>query len=180
MHGLSGMLGKQVVIRKGQDGGYIVAAAPHRTNGELSEAQKTHLERFRQAVSYARAARSLPEYEQAAEVRSLSSQNVAVADFLHPPEITHIDVSAYHGDVGQPIVITALDDVKVKSVGVLIAADDGTFVEKGAAVASPADPTRWTYTATVKASAKAVKIVADAADLAAHVAEVTEEVQLAQ
>lgn len=179
LHGLSGMLGKQVVIRKSKSG-YIVAAAPHRSNVELSDAQKATLERFRQAIAYARGAKSVPEYEAAADARGLSSRNVAVADFMHAPEITKVDVSGYHGEVGQPIVVTAIDDVKVKSVGVLIAADDGTLVEKGAAVQSATDVTQWTFTATVKASAKAVKIVVDAADLASHVAELTEEVPIVQ
>lgn len=178
MHGLSGMLGKQVVVRKGKDGTYIVSAAPHRSSTELSDAQKEHLERFRAAIAYARGAKSVPEYEAAAEARGLTAPNVAVADFMHPPEITNIDISGYHGDVGQPVVITATDDVKVKSVGVLIAAEDGTLIEKGAAAPSPTDPTRWTYTTTGKTTASAVKIVADAADLASHVTELTEPAQL--
>jgi hypothetical protein len=180
LHGLSGMIGRQVVIRRSQDGGYVVSAAPHRTNTELTDAQRAHRERFLQAVTYAKGAKSVPEYEEVAQTLKMSVHNVAMADFMHPPEITSIDVSNYHGDVGQPIVITALDDVKVKSVGVLIAADDGTFVEKGAAAPSPNDSTHWTYTTTAKTSAKGLKIVVDAADLARHVTELTEEVPLAQ
>jgi hypothetical protein len=178
MHGLSGMLGKQVVIRKSAAGTYIVAAAPHR-RGEMTEAQKAHQQRFRLAVVYSKGSRSLPEYEAAAAARGLTTHNVAVADFLNPPEITKLDVSAYAGDVGQSIVITAVDDVKVKAVGVLIAAEDGTLVEKGAAVASGTDSTRWTYTTTAKAKAGAVRIVADAADLAGHVVESAEMVRVA-
>jgi hypothetical protein len=179
VHGLSGMIGKQVVIRKTKSGGYIVAAAPHRSSTNLSEAQKAHHERFRQAIAYARTAKDLPEYKAAADARGMTSQNVATADFLRAPEITNIDVSNYHGDIGQQILITATDDVKVKSVGVLIAAEDGTFIEKGAAVVSPSDGSRWTYTATVKAPATAVKIIVDAADLADQVTEETETVAAA-
>lgn len=175
-----GMIGKQVVVRKGGDGGHVVSAAPHRANVELSEAQKANLERFRQAIAYSRGAKSQPEYAQAAEARGMSTHNVVVADFLRPPEITKVDISGYHGEVGQPIVITAIDDVKVKAVVVLIAADDGRLVEKGAAVQAATDATHWTYTATAKAAANAVKIVADAADLADHVTAFGEEVQLAQ
>jgi hypothetical protein len=171
------MLGKQVVIRKAKGGGYVISAAPHRT-GEMSESQKAQQEKFRQAIAYSKGNRSLPEYAEAALARDTSTHNVAVADFLHAPEITKLDVSGYHGDVGQPIVITAIDDVKVKSVGVLIASEDGTFVEKGAATVSPADATHWTYTTTAKAKPGAVKIVADAADLADHVVEATESLQL--
>lgn len=177
LHGLSGMLGKQIVIRKSKDG-YVLSAAPDRSGLVMSAAQKAHQDQFRQAIAYSKGARSQPEYEAAAEARGLSTHNVAVADFLHPPEITKLDVSEYHGDVGQPIVITAIDDVKVKSVGVLISAEDGTFVEKGAAQQSTTDATLWTYTTTAKAKTGAVKIVADAADLAAHVTEEVETVQV--
>jgi hypothetical protein len=180
IHGLSGMIGKQVVIRRGQDGGYVVSAAPHHVQRALTDAQKAHRARFLQAVAYSRGAKSLPEYAEAAAARKMSAHNVAVADFMHPPEITNIDASNYRGDAGQTIVIMAIDDVKVKSVGVLIAADDGTFIEKGAAVASVNDSTHWTYTTTTKTTAKAVKVVADAADLAQQVTTVTENVELAQ
>jgi hypothetical protein len=177
IQGLSGMLGRQVVIRRQKNGSYVIAAPPRR-GGERSEAQKAQQEQFRRAIAFSKEARALPEYQEAAEARGASTFNVAIADFLHPPEITKLDVSDYHGDAGQPIVITAIDDVRVKSVGVLIVAEDGTFVEKGAAVASATDPTEWTYTSTAKTDAGAVKIVADAADLAEHVTELTANLEL--
>jgi hypothetical protein len=97
-----------------------------------------------------------------------------MADFLHPPEIEAIDVSAYHGAVGETIGITATDDVKVETVGVVITTADGTLVEKGSAAQS--DATRWTYTATKAAPAGDVKVIVDVADLANHVTEQTEPV----
>jgi hypothetical protein len=67
---------------------------------------------------------------------------------------------------GESIRITAVDDVMVKTVGVLIATDDGTLVEKGSAVPVPNSPNQWLYTATTAAPSASVKIVVDVADLA--------------
>jgi hypothetical protein len=106
----------------------------------LWPAQKEHQERLRQAILYAKAAQSTPEYQDVAKVRGQSGYNVAVADFLHPPEIQQLDLATYKGATGDRITITAVDNVKGKTVGVLIATDDGTLVEKGSAVASPQGP----------------------------------------
>jgi hypothetical protein len=169
------MLGKQLVVRRQKDGSFVVAAAPHRNpDATVSDAQKQQQAKFKQAILYARGAKNLPEYEAAAKARGISTHNVAVADFLHPPEIQAIDLSAYHGAVGQTIGITAVDDVKVNTVGVLITTDDGKVVERGAAVVTATDATRWTYTATAAAPSQAVKVVVDVADLAGHVTEKVE------
>lgn len=113
-------------------------------------------------------------YAEPAKARRQSSFNVAVADFLHPPEIQDIYVSSYKGATGETIAITATDDVMVKTVGVLIAADDGTLVEKGSAVRSTTNPNQWFYTATTTAPSASVKIVVDVADLAGQVVELSE------
>lgn len=173
VHGLSGMLGKQVVVRRQKNGGYVMAAAPKRYT-QLSAAQMEHQDRFRQAILYAKSAQSSPEYKDLAKARGQSAYNVAVADFLHPPEIQRIDIAGYNGAPGQQIAITAVDDVKVKEVGVLIAADDGTLVEKGSAQLSPQNGSQWIYTTTATAPTASVKIVVDVADLAGQVTEETE------
>ena len=173
IHGLSGMLGKQVVIKRQKNGQYVVAAAPGAHGGELSEAQKQQREKFRQAILYAKAAHNTAEYQELAQSRGQSTYNVAVADFLHPPEIQGIDLSAYKGAPNEQIKITAVDDVKVKTVGVMIVTDDGTLVEKGAAVATDA-ANQWLYTTTGTAPSASVKVVVDVADLAGQVTEVTQ------
>ncbi|GEM_PF-2874301 len=105
-----------------------------RAHQQLSDARKQHQEHFRQAVLYAKSAKDTPEYKDVADARGQSTFNVAVADFLHPPEIQQIDLSAYKGAPGESITTTAVDDIKVKTVGILIVNDDGTLVEKGAAI----------------------------------------------
>lgn len=116
IHGLSGMLGKQVVVRRMKNGQYVLSAAPNNHSQAVTDAQKLQREKFHQAILYAKAAQQVPEYQDIAESRGVSAYNVAVADFLHPPEIQNIDLSSYKGAPGQNITITAVDDVKVKTV----------------------------------------------------------------
>jgi len=174
IHGLSGMLGQQIVVRRQKNGNYVIAAAPGPyAKHELTEAQKQHQEHFRQAILYAKSAKNTPEYKDVATSRGQSTYNVAVADFLHPPEIQQIDLSAYNGAPGETITITAVDDVKVKTVGIMIVNDDGTLVEKGTAVPTT-DANHWLYNTTATAASPSVKIVVDVADLAGQVAEATQ------
>ena len=174
IHGLSGMLGKQVVVRRMKNGSYVLAAKPNHHSQEVTEAQKEQREKFRQAILYAKGAQAMAEYQDAAETRGVSAFNVATADFLHPPEIQKIDVSGYHGAIDETIHIVATDDVKVKTVGVMIVNDDGTLVEKGTAVPGSANTNEWLYTTKCAAASSSVKIVVDVADLAGQVAEVSE------
>lgn len=175
IHGLSGMLGKQLVVRAQKGGSFVVAAAPRRgANVPISDAVKQQRERFRQALLYAKGAKAREEYKEAAKARGLSPANVAVADFMHPPEIRAIDLSRYHGAPEQTIGITAVDDVKVSAVAVRITTEDGTVVEEGPAVVSANDTSLWTYTTTSTAPRSAIKVVVDVADLAGHVTEKAE------
>jgi hypothetical protein len=163
---ISGMLGKQVVVRRTRDGGYVLAAPPRRT-AALSEAQRAQRERFRQAVLYAKKAQQVPQYVQMAKVRNQSPYNVAVADFLSQPEVQRIEVGDYRGQPGVDIAVTAVDDVKVKSVRVTISTDDGTLVEAGSAVVSEGS-NQWLYRTTAAAPAAGLRIVAQATDIAGH------------
>ncbi len=82
--------------------------------------------------------------------------------------------AAYKGAIDDKIAITAVDDIKVKTVGVMIVNDDGTLVEKGAAVVADQNTNQWLYTAKCAAASSSVKIVVDVADLAGQVAEVSQ------
>jgi hypothetical protein len=174
IHGLSGMLGKQLVVRRMKNGQYVLSAAPSHPSQELTAAQKEHREKFRQAILYAKSAQNNDDYKQVAESRGLTPYNVAVADFLHPPEIQKIDLSAYEGKPDSIITISAVDDVKVKTVGVMIVNDDGTLVEKGSAVLDAQNANQWLYTTKADAASTSVKVVVDVADLAGQVAEVSQ------
>ncbi len=174
IHGLSGMLGKQLVVRRRKNGQYVLSAAPGARSGDMSDAQKQQCDKFRQAVLYAKGAQNTPEYQDVAKARDISAYNVAIADFLHPPEIQRIDLSSYHGKADDTITITAVDDIKVKTVGVMIVNDDGTLVEKGEAAAADQNSSLWLYTTKAAAASASVKIVIDVADLAGQVVEVSQ------
>ncbi|MFT3770910.1 MAG: hypothetical protein QM820_36285 [Minicystis sp.] len=174
LHGVSGMIGNQIVVRRGKDGRGVLAARPSvAEDREGSEKQKEHRETFRQSVLYAKGAQTKPEYQKLADSRGVSAFNVAMADFFHPPEIQAIDLDGYHGAAGEKITIVAVDDVKVTEVGVILTDDNDNVIEKGQAVVSPEDPHRWVFTATTAAPSASVKVVVDVADLAGQVVEET-------
>ena len=93
-------------MRQGKNGQYFLSATPHNPTHVVTEAQAQQREKFRQAILYAKCAQATPEYKDAAKVRGQSAFNVPVADFLHPPEIQHIDLN-------EPTTITAVDDVTI-------------------------------------------------------------------
>jgi hypothetical protein len=169
LHGISGMLGDQVVIRQDQQGDYVLAARPaKKKNRKYSLAQQDQQERFRKAALYGKATQGKPEYQALAKDRRLTAYTVATKDYLTPPDILDIDISGYTGGLGQPIVILAVDDVKVAAVKVLLAQDDSTLIEQGLALVDPADPHRFVYTATKTAPTPMVAISVDVIDLAGN------------
>jgi hypothetical protein len=169
LHGVSGTLGGQLVVRRHR-GGYILAAAPGRvTDRAATPKQKDQHERFRKAVLYGKATQGLPEYQALAASRGVSAYVVAVTDYLKPPEIQGIDVTAYSGAPGEMILVAAVDDVTVQTVVVQLSDKSGAVFEQGKATASSKDPHLWIYTATTKAPAQPVQVLVNAIDLAGQV-----------
>jgi hypothetical protein len=167
LHGVSGMVGGQVVVRRARKG-YILATKPHFTAAP-TDTQVAQRKAFKDAVNYAKGAQGAPEYQALADSRGVSAFNVAVADFFNPPAIEAIDVSEYKGAAGETITIRASDDVKVAKVSVLITTEGGSAVENGEA--TPSSSGAWTYTSTKDAPQGALHILVSASDLAGHTAE---------
>jgi hypothetical protein len=149
-HGLSGTVGGMLVFRQTATG--TVVQSPPRVSGKSTEAQKEHRRKFQRAVLYGKAVAADParrqEYEAVAHRRNRAPYNVAVADFLHAPEIEVIDVSGYHGQPGDVIRIEATDDFAVKEVKVVITNPDGSIVEEGFAQPGALN-FEWIYTTVV-------------------------------
>ena len=83
VQGLSGRLGKQVVVRRRKDGSYVVAAAPPRNTGRKPTlAQAAYRECFRAAIAHAKATMNDPTVVAAAKARGQSGFNWAVANYL--------------------------------------------------------------------------------------------------
>ena len=95
-----------------------------RSNVQLSDAQIAHQQRFSAAAAYGKAVMADPDaralYQQAAKERNMPFFALTVADFMHAPSITNIDLSAYNGQVDDVIKIQAQDDFSVVSVHVAL------------------------------------------------------------
>jgi len=173
LHGASGKLGGQLVVR--QSGGKtILAQAPGARSGEPSPAQKAQQQRFQEAVLYGKNRKSDPDY-QARAGEGLSAYNIAVADFLNAPDIDEIDVTDYQGAAGDTIRVRVSDDFAVQQVAVTIMNADGTLVEEGNAEQQE-NVLDWLYTATAaNASLEGDKIIIRASDRPGNVEEGEQE-----
>lgn len=171
--GISGTIGGQLTARQWR-GQTILAQPPGARTKAPTEAQRAHQQKFQQATVYGKAALKDPavkaEYaEKGGNLRS--AYNVAVADFLHAPDVDEIDVSNYLGAVNDPIRVRVTDDFKVVQVQVTIHNADGSTVEKGNAV-QQANEIDWVYTATVaNESLEGDKIVIRASDRPGNITE---------
>lgn len=166
--GISGSLGDQLVIKTGKGGQTIISTKPKfPQNRTFTDAQTAQQEKFREGTAYAKdAAKSEPLYAQKADGTPQSAYNVALADFMHPPEILEIDVSGYTGKVGETIRARVQDDVKVNKVSIVIADAQDQMIEQGAASADTG--AWWKYTTTANATSANVKVVVHAWDLPGH------------
>ena len=145
---LRGMLGRELVFRH-WDGKLIVSKAPAPQKRKPSRQQAKTREQFSLATRYAKKACKNPERAAAYESTLKPRQNVysrALQDFITPPRVLGIHFREYHGQPGNPVLITATDDFKVKDLYVEIYSSEGRLLEKGKAGAIP-ESTQWLYTA---------------------------------
>jgi len=116
-----------------------------------SDAQLAVRERFRLAADYARAGATDPALQAAfgplAKERGVSLFTVLMGDYLSSPTVNAIDLSGYHGQVGELIKMRASDDVGVTKVSVALHAADGALLEGGEAVLQFGT---WVYAATTQ------------------------------
>ncbi|HLO30631.1 MAG TPA: hypothetical protein VK249_15915 [Anaerolineales bacterium] len=172
IRGLSGSFGEQMVIRIDKAGRTIVVNKPeYDENRVFTPSQLAQQEKFREAVAYAKDAKTEDIYVAKAEGTPLQPYNVALADWLHAPEIKEIDLAAWTGGIGQPIRIRAMDDVQVTQVTVVITDESDAVLEQGAAVAG--DGSWWTYMTTTSISATTPKVLVSVKDLPGHITQMT-------
>ena len=157
VQGLSGSLGKQLVLKQGRNGTIVSKYPEFDENRTFTEAQVNRQNKFREAVAYAKNAKGLEIYIEKAKLSNRLPYHVAISDFSNPPEIREVDVSAWNGQAGQVIRIMAVDDVLVTQVHVSIMDDAGTVYEEGAAVQD--DDVWWHYVTTTMAKHSAHVIV---------------------
>ena len=169
VQGFSGTLGDQLVIKQDKAGRTILAVPPTLDpDRTFTEAQQAQQEKFRDATTYAKDAKTQEVYQEKAAGTPQTPYNVAMADWFHAPEVQEIDMENWNGAVGDIIRIKAVDDVQVTQVTVLITEQSGTVLEQGAA--TNAGSGWWTYT-TQTAVSGSPRVVASARDLPGNVAQ---------
>ena len=141
--GLVGALNKQFVLK--QYGSVtVISAYPDMSKVVKTDKQRKENHKFRQAMAYARSQMADPvsKAEYKAKAKGLQKpHNVAMADFYHPPEIKNIDLTGFHGQKNDVIIIHAIDDFKVVRVTVSISDSKGTVLETGEAL----QLTKWKW-----------------------------------
>lgn len=163
LQGVTRRVGEHLRLDRQEDGTTRVQATNE--GGLLAS---PHWETFREAVAYGLQNQGDVTYQAIAAARHTSPFKVATADFLHVPEIDAVDVSDYHGQVGDVIRVSAHDDVMIAEVGVLIVDPQNRPIEMGKATQYGAE---WVYCAQNTARAHHVRIIVDAADLPGNLGE---------
>ncbi len=167
MDRLSGSLGDQLVVKKGRGGRTIICAKPtFSEDREFSPAQLARQQAFREAASYAKTQKRNPIYIEQAQGTGKCSYNVAIGDYLHPPEILEVDLSGWVEGESGSIRVRAQDDVKVEGVKVTMLDETGTLLEEGKAQEMGA--LWWEYT-TEQAAVNTMRVTIAARDLPGHV-----------
>ena len=183
---LSGSLGRYV-FRVQADGSTRVAKAPRRDPGrQYTPAQLAHRELFKEASAYSRHVMredpaALALYQQVHAKRGPMShlRALIVGDKLKPPTITSVDVSQYHGAVGDVIAIKAEDNMAVARVTATIRDQANAQVIETLEYVPAVDELAETVLCVLKArtavpAGHSVLVEADAYDLAGNKCQVTQ------
>jgi hypothetical protein len=164
---LSGSLGDQFIIKRDRGGRTIICKKPtFQEDREFSPAQLARQQAFREAAAYARTQKLNPLYIEKAQGTGKCSYNVAIGDYLHPPEILEIDLSAWVNGSSGTIRVRAQDDVKVEGMKVTISDETGTLLEEGQAQNIGA---LWWEFHTAQVPANTLRVTVAARDLPGHV-----------
>ena len=146
-----------------------LARVPNKSRTEPTQAQRDVRNKFVRAVRYAKELLLDPQasapYLEAAAGKVQTPFNLIFRDFFKPPVVDSVDLSAYQGNVGDPVVISAFDDFEVTSVTVKITDANDAELESGAALSVAGSPGMWQYiTSTGGHDPATVKVVATATD----------------
>lgn len=170
MHGASGVVGG--LIQFSQRNGKTIIGKRRKKVTSISDDQAEVRLQFKKASTYAQASLNVPERLELYEAKAslgVSAYNVAVKDYLTPPEIVEIINTSYTGAAGGQIDILASDDVSVRSVSVSIFTAMNTLVESGDAVKT--EEGFWHYTTTaISPTLEGTRLVVTAKDIPGNAA----------
>ncbi len=149
---LSGLLGETVSVRKVR-GRVVVSNHRPRPKTEMPAGQAAVLDKFREAVQYAKQQMGLPAskelYQTGITGKLRSAYVVAMGDYLAAPKVHYIEAIGYRGNIGDTIAVKATDDFMVTGVKIVITAGDGSVIEEGEAGPDLQKINIWSYRATV-------------------------------
>lgn len=145
-----GKMGNVVFRKHGNE--HIMAHTPIiDENRTPTPNQAAHRARFKLATIYGSAVLADPArkavYAPKAREKGITVFALCIADFLHPPSVNNIDLSAYTGKTGETITIQASDEVEVTGVAVRILDTTGAVLEQGPATSAD-NGRNWTYATT--------------------------------
>ncbi|MFA0960745.1 hypothetical protein AB9P05_02955 [Roseivirga sp. BDSF3-8] len=133
IEGARGMVRGAIVYRQ-RAGRTIVSARPVKSSKPLSEKQKAHHRRFREATAYSKRVKEdaglFAKYEAAAG-GFISWQNLAVRDYMHAPVVEKVVAEGFTGLAGEALEVYASDDFGICSVTVTVMDGRGAVWEKG-------------------------------------------------
>jgi hypothetical protein len=175
------------VFRIQADGSTQVAKVPRRDpDRQFSAAQLAHREHFKEAVAYSRhviqedpTALALYKHLQVKRGPMSRLRAIIIGDKLKPPTITTVDVSQYHGAVGDVIAIKAEDNMAVARVTATIRDQANAQVIETLEYVPAVDELAETVLCVLKArtavpAGHSVLVEADAYDLAGNKCQVTQ------
>jgi hypothetical protein len=124
---------------------------------------------MREASAYAEFNKENPIYIAKArgkKGKQRQPKNVAMADWLHPPQILEINLERWRGCPGDVIRVLAVDNVQVAGVRVEIMDEAGALLETGEATLAVSQ--RWEYAFQYPHSGP-LTVTVYASDLPGHV-----------
>ena len=166
------------LVFRSYGGETILSRLPDLSGGVPTARQEAQRVRFRDAAFYGRVVLEDPParafYEEVAARRKQPLFSVIVGDYPQPPDRRRSQRGAYTGATGDPILVSAHDDVEVVQVVVTLTDGGGAELETGPAVP---DEGRWRYEAqTDVPSGTDVTITARASDRPGNMGEEAVEV----
>jgi len=177
--GLSGKLGKQIVLRQWNGATFLVKAPVKSSSLLKKEMYERNRLRFKEGAAYAKKVINNPELKRAYKNKCNARQNEytrAMQDFFIAPSIEEIDLSNYTGEANSFIRVYATDDFRVNRVHITIDDEQNQELETGFAVQE--ENTDWWKFVVSEAHVipKGGKVIASAYDLPGN--ETVKEVEI--
>jgi hypothetical protein len=127
-----------------------VPAMSRYQDGTPVRVKKSPLLRVQRAARYACFAQGQAIYVNKALQYGTSGYSMALMDFLVPPKVLEIDVTAWTGEIGETIRVRARDNVAVAGMLLVIRDAHGSPLEAGQAAPRDLGSAWWLYTTRSK------------------------------